>query len=155
MIQKCLPLIFAVFLTACGSDDSGTPETNLNLAVIGEWELVEVNISSSQDIDQDGSSSTNLLDEVDCITGTLTLNSDLTWSLTQSGISITAITNDQFFAQCNSNITGSGTWVGSSTQVTFSGSSVLGTLQINSDDRLTNNVGEDLPGIRGYVYRRQ
>lgn len=155
MIQKILSLLCAVLLVACGSDDSGTPETNLNLAVIGQWELVEVNISSSQDIDQDGSSSTNLLDEVDCITGTLTLNSDLTWSLSQSGISITEITNDQFFAQCNSTVTGSGAWTGSSTQVTFSGSSVLGTLQINSDDRLTNSIGEDLPGIRSYVYRRQ
>lgn len=151
-ISPFLVLIF--LLVSCGSDDGGG-EIATDLQVIGIWDLAEVNISSSQDVDMDGTSSTNLMDEVECISGTILIDGDGVWTFEQTGISITAITGGQYFAQCSGNdVTGTGAWSVNGSQITFQGSTLLGTLSF-SGDRLTNNIGDDLPGVRSYVYIRR
>lgn len=146
----CLAVALVV-LCSC-SDDEGSGST-VNMDVVGQWDLIEVNISSAQDIDMDGTSSTNLLDELDCISGTLTINADESWSFQESDISITSITNNQFFADCSGTINGIGTWTANATQVTFIGSSALSSLQIGANNTLINNVGDNLPGIQSFVYQ--
>lgn len=151
-IKVILPFLFVTFLMlSCGSDDSGG-EVAADLQVIGIWDLSEVNISSAQDVNMDGTSSTNLMNELDCISGTILIDGDNVWTFEQTGISITTITGGQYFAQCSVNdVTGTGAWTANGNQITFQGSTTLGTLTL-SGDRLTNLIDDDLPGIRSYVY---
>ncbi|MEO1485821.1 MAG: hypothetical protein AAFU57_08740 [Bacteroidota bacterium] len=145
-------LAFGLLLTGCSDDDEGAP--NFDAEIAGVYDLVEVNVSQALDIDNDGSSSTNLLDEVTCITGTLTLSENNQYSVSQSTINVTTITGGLFFADCSGTTTSSGTWSGSSNSVVFSGGTLFTTLA-RANDRLTNTVGEDLPGILTYVYQKR
>ncbi|MCB0373786.1 MAG: hypothetical protein KDD31_12305 [Muricauda sp.] len=150
-MKKALKISVFLFLglvISC-SDDDGSTTTDVNLA--GTWDLTEVNVSSAVDVDGDGSSSTNLFDEADCISGTLTIREDMTWSFQQSQFTVTTITNNQYAVQCTGTVQGTGAWANNSTQVQFQGSTLLGILQINGDE-LVKTDGNDLPGIRSYVY---
>jgi hypothetical protein len=144
-------MILSAAVLSCSDDDGdSTPEVNL----AGTWDLTEVNVSSSVDVDGDGSSSTNLLDEADCISGTLTINSDMTWTFQQSQFTVTTITNNQYAVQCSGTVQGTGAWASNSTQIQFQGSTLLGILQINGNE-LVKSENDDLPGIRSYVYVRR
>ncbi len=150
-----LACMAVVLLILCGcSDDEGSGPA-VNMDVVGQWDLIEVNISTAQDIDQDGTPSTNLLEELNCISGTLTINADESWSFQQSDISITSITNNQFFAECSGTTNGIGTWTANAVQVIFVGSSALNSLQIGANNTLINNIGENLPGIQSLVYQQR
>lgn len=151
--KACLYLFVFALVLSCSNDDGGSTNTT-NLQVIGLWDLAEVNVSSSQDINMDGSLSSNLMDELECISGTLLIDGDMVWTFEQTNVSITAITNGHFFAQCSSTVVATGAWASSETEVVLQGSDLLGTLSI-SGDRLIKNVGDDLPGIRSYVYVRR
>ena len=148
-----LLLTFLPLVISCSDDDSGSTD-NFNLSVTGIWDLVEVNISSAQDVNTDGTASTNLIDEVDCISGTLLIDGDFSYNYEQTNIVVSEITNDQFFAQCSGTISASGTWTANDTQVVFSGSSRLGTFRIVGET-LVDDAGEDLPGFQSFVYRRR
>ena len=148
---KFLPgLSLLLILVSCSSDDNG--DSNLiNSDVIGVWDLVAVNISAAQDMNNDGASSSNLLDEVDCITGTLLIDGDLVWTLEQSVINITTITGGQFFADCSGTSSSTGTWTASETLVSFGGDQAPSPFNI-INGQLVHQIGEDLPGIQSYVY---
>lgn len=152
VVSKIVSLIIsAVVLVSC-SDNNGTSTPDVNLA--GTYDLNEVHVSSSVDVDGDGSSSNNLMDEADCISGTLTIREDMTWTFTQSAFSITSITNDQYAVQCSGTNQGAGAWASSNTEIQFQGSSLLGILLINGN-QLVKMVGDDLPGVQSYVYVRR
>lgn len=153
-IHKAFLGIAALMLMfSCSNDDGGGTGT-ANLEVIGIWDLAQVNVSSAQDIDMDGTSSTNLMNELDCISGTLLIDGDMVWTFEQTGINITAITNGQFVAQCSGSVAATGAWSSSDTEVILQGSSLLGTLTIDGD-QLIKDIGDDLPGIQSYVYVRR
>jgi hypothetical protein len=150
----CTSLFLIFLMISCSSDDGGDTIV-ADAEVIGIWDLSEVNVSSAQDIDMDGTSSTNLMNELDCISGTILIDGDNVWTFEQTSIAVTAITGGQYFAQCTDNKTlGTGAWVANGDEITFQGSSWLGTLSI-SGDQLTHNLGDELPGIQSYVYIRR
>ena len=153
--RLCSALIVLVLIVSCSGDDGGgTVIQNNNLDVIGIWDLTQVNISAAQDVDMDGNSSSNLIDEVSCISGTLLIDADFTWSFEQTEVTITGITGGLFFAQCGGTSSASGTWTSNTSQVTFSGSSTLDNLSIVGET-LVNNINEDLPSVRSFVYERR
>ncbi|MCL6265951.1 hypothetical protein [Flagellimonas myxillae] len=155
-MRKTILLILcsaALAFQSCSSDDGGGSTNNTD--VIGQWDLIEVNISSAQDINQDDTASTNLLDELECITGTLTINADESWSFQQSNIVISSLTNNEFFAECSGSVSGIGTWGANTVQVVFNGSSIFSSMQIGPNNTLINNVGDDLPGIDSFVYQKR
>ena len=144
----------SIFLLSCSSDDNGGSDPD-NSAAVGTWTLIALNINPPQDIDMDGNSTDNILDELACATGTITINADGTWSSIIENLSITTITGDLFIINCAGNSSqSSGNWLLQGSQLTlFRGfSSVLFTLQ---GDTLTNNSNEDLPGFISEVYQRQ
>lgn len=147
-----LALVTLVF--ACSLDDGveGIPPPNFD--VIGLWDLVEVNVSPSQDVDNDGTSSSNLMNELDCISGTLLIDGDLVWTYEQTEIVATPITNDQYSIICTDTILATGTWFSDENEATFDGNDVLTALRIDGE-RLINDIGEDLPGIQSFVYERR
>ncbi len=149
-----LSIITLTLLLSCSSDD--TPEDSNNTdAIIGTWNLIELNISPDQDLDNDGTANSNLLTELACVSGTLTFREDNTWSIAFNGVNITSITGDLFDIRCsNFTSTGSGTWELQNNQLTlFQGfTTIFYTL---NDNRLTNIIGQDLPDFRSEVYEKQ
>lgn len=150
-----LPLLaLTCLLFSCSSDDNGDVDPEPSPA-IGSWRLVELNINPPQDIDMDGNTTSNILDELPCATGTITISEDGTWDSTIENLSITPITGDLFIIDCAGNVTrSSGNWLLQGNQLTlFRGFSNL--LFSLNGDRITLSSNEDLPGFRSEVYQRQ
>ena len=149
-----LSLIALVLLISCSSDD-GDGGNDMKDAIVGTWNMVELNVSPDQDIDGDGTANSNILEELNCVSGTLTFRNDNTWSLALEGVNITSITGGLFDIRCsNFTSTSNGTWQIQNNQLTlFQGfTSIFYTL---NDNRLTNIIGEDLPGFSSEVYEKQ
>jgi hypothetical protein len=147
-------LSFSALLFSCGSDDD-SGNNNEPAPVIGVWDLVELNVSPAQDIDQDGTASANILDELNCVSGTLTINDVGTWSLNLSGVSVTSITGGLFDIRCNPTQNfNSGTWAFQNNQLTlFQGIDPI-VLTLNGD-QLTNLIGGSLPEFSSEVYQKR
>ncbi|MEM9361482.1 MAG: hypothetical protein AAGA43_02555 [Bacteroidota bacterium] len=145
-------VLLSIFSISCDSDDGANSIPTTNFDVIGLWDLVEVNVNLPQDINMDGTLSTNLMDELDCISGSLLINSDLIWTFEQSDIVVSRITGDSFSANCVGNVTGTGNWFSDETEITFSGNTNVLTVLRISGNQLINDIGEDLPGIQSFVY---
>ncbi|RIV47538.1 hypothetical protein [Flagellimonas pelagia] len=143
-----LTVSISLFLS-CSDDDGGSTTTEVD--IYGTYDLQEVNVSAAVDVDGDGSSSTNLMDEADCISGTLIIRENMTWQFEQTNFTVTSITNNQYYVDCEGSSLGTGAWASDGVQIAFQGSTLLGTLQF-SNDRITKTEGEDLPGIKSYVY---
>ena len=143
-----LTVSISLFLS-CSDDDGDSTTTEVD--IYGTYDLQEVNVSAAVDVDGDGSSSTNLMDEADCISGTLIIRENMTWQFEQTNFTVTSITNNQYYVSCGGSNLGTGAWASDGVQIAFQGSTLLGTLQI-SNDRITKTEGEDLPGIKSYVY---
>ncbi|WP_228237265.1 hypothetical protein [Allomuricauda sp. M10] len=137
------------FLLSCSDDDGGSTSADADL--IGTYDLQEVNLSGAVDVDGDGSSSTNLMDEADCISGTLIIRDNMTWQFEQTNFTVTNITNNQVHVDCSGSSLGTGAWASDGVQIAFQGSSLLGTLQI-STNRIIKVEGDVLPGVQSYVY---
>lgn len=155
-IKSLLLLFLTLFVLISCSDDGDDGESGFSSAeLVGTWDLVAVNVSTEVDIDADGSSSSNLLDEVPCVSGTLILKDDTTYQYEQSNISITSITNNQYFVDCNGTNLATGAWASDGSEIVFQGSSVLrGNFQLMGNSIIWNE-DEELPGVESYVYEKR
>ena len=158
-MKKILFFFLALALFACSGDDDGGSTTNPNRdLVIGTWNLSELTIFPAQDIDEDGSSTTNVLSELDCISARININSNNTWSFVGNDVVITTITGDLFKFFCSEDFRNEGgNWdiegnvlrladgTGTITFFTFS----------STENTLTNIIGETLPGLQAEVYTKQ
>ena len=147
-----LLIVFTILFISC-SDDDGQSETNDNALVVGTYSLSAVNVNPAQDINEDGSTSTNLLDEMTCITGTLTINSDTSWSINTVRINVTSITGGLFFIDCGDTDSSGGTWTFSNNQLNLNGSFEPTVYTLNGDT-LTQQIGDDLPGFQSFVFTK-
>ena len=154
-IKLTLSLFILTFLfIGCSSDDNGSPE-EMDSPAVGTWGLTALNINPPQDIDLDGTPTSNILDELPCATGTIIIDQDGSWSSTIENLSITTITGDLFIINCSGTTTqSSGAWLLQGNQLSLfrDFSTLLFTLD---GDTLTNNSNEDLPGFVSEVYQRQ
>jgi len=120
---------FMLVLVGC-SDDDGKVVSNDELTMAsGIYNLVELNINPAQDINNDGNTTSNVLTELPCATGT-------------------------FHLSCTPDTTTkSGSWNISNNQITlFDGAT---NFNFTKDvDRLTIIVGDDLPGFASMVFER-
>lgn len=150
-----IPLLaFLFILQACSSDDNA-PIVDNNDAAVGTWDLAELNINPAQDIDGDGNTTTNILSELPCATGTLEINNDGTWSSTVVNLEITTITGGLFDIRCaNTSNTSSGIWQLQNSQLSLFLNNTLFLYNLNGN-RLTNTTNEDLPGFMSEVYEKQ
>ena len=100
-VKKAVACLLAIFAVACSKNDDG-PEPNPNLALVpGSWNLSSLLISPAQDIDEDGTATNNILEELNCISGTLLINEDNTWSFSGNDVIITTITGGLFKFFCD------------------------------------------------------
>lgn len=157
-MKRILLLLFSLALLSCSDDDSGpAPNPNFDL-VLGTWNLTELTISPAQDINEDGTTTTNILDELPCISARITLNADNTWSYSGNDVIITTITGGLFKFFCSDQSrTAGGNWDiqenlvrlgddrGTITEFTFN----------STQNTLTNIIGETLPGLQAEIYSKQ
>lgn len=157
-MKKLWTVLTMLMLLAC-SDDDGGEGTNPNEGLAaGTWNLTELRISPAQDIDEDGASTTNILEELPCITGQIILRDDNTWSFSGNDVVITTITGGLFKFFCGEDIqTDGGNWdVQGNTIRLVNTSGTLTQFSLDPDAlTLTNIIGEDLPGLQAEVYTRQ
>ncbi|MBA4743996.1 MAG: hypothetical protein H2058_01950 [Muricauda sp.] len=148
-------LLLALFPILSCSDDDGNGDNGFSsAALVGTWDLVEVNLSAAVDLDGDGQLSSNLLDEETCISGTLILKDDTTYQYEQSNFNITAITNNQYYVDCFGTNSSTGAWASDGNEIAFQGSVTLDVLQLDGN-RIIKNEDEELPGVESYVYEKR
>lgn len=146
-------LIVVLHLISCSSDDNGGGGQE-GIEFAGTWILTEVNLSAPIDANNDGTTSANLLEEVDCVRDTLVLQETFDWNSTEVVASlIIQITNDLYDVTCSDERNQNGNWGVSGSNLFLVGS-VNRTFLINGD-QLIENLAQDLPGIRTLVYTRQ
>lgn len=148
-------LSVAVLLFSCSDDDGDDGESDPQvLNVIGTWTLVRIDVSAPIDANLDGTSSSNVLDESDCPEETLVIEGNFEWRSTviaPGGIS--QITGDLYSVTCLPVQNQDGDWGVSGNNLILVGSANRTFLV--SGDQLFEDIGEDLPGIRTFVYARQ
>ncbi len=147
----CLALV----LSSCSSDDDDPGIQQPDQSPVGTWILTELNINPPQDIDGDGTPTTNILTELPCATGTIIIDEDGTWTSTTANLSITTITGGLFIIDCDGTTTEDfGNWALQNSQLTLFRNPNLVFFSLN-DNRIINNSNEDLPGFTSEVYVRQ
>lgn len=147
-------ILIALFtFSSCSNDDEPEDSSDLQMAV-GVYELIELNISPAQDINNDGSSTSNVVSELPCATGTLNLRNDGNWIWTFLEINVSSITGGDFSITCtNSTTKRSGSWSISNNQVNLFDGANNYTFTKN-EDQLSLSTGEVLPGFISAVYER-
>lgn len=152
--KTLIGFIFLISLVFSCSSDDGTPQANQNAQIIGTYVLSEVNVSPPQDLNEDGIASTNLLDEMTCITGTINVNADTTWNINVIRLNVTTITGGLFFIGCGDADTSSGNWTFSNNQLTLNGG-FEPTIYTLNGNTIVRQIDEDLPGFQSVVFTKQ
>lgn len=119
--------------------------------VIGVYNLTKINVSAAQYSNEDGISSTNLLDKLPCLNGELTISSNNIWTLILTDATITSVTGDLYGIRCGQSISYSGNWTFSNNILNLN-SSTFAMFNYN-DSTLSENISKELQGIisRKYV----
>ena len=155
-IKLPILLIFILVLMMSCSEDGDDGQSGFsNAELVGTWVLVEVNLSSEVDVDGDGQSSTNLMEEEDCVSGSLVFNADTTYQFEQSSFTINSITNNRYYVDCTGTNLATGAWASDGSNVAFQGSSILNSNFELMGDQLIWNKDEELPGVSSYIYEKQ
>ncbi|MBT8282364.1 MAG: hypothetical protein KJO86_01395 [Muriicola sp.] len=112
-IRSFFALIFLIIITSC-SKDSSPAEPKISQeqldAITGLYNLSEYMVSPAQDLNNDQVFSQNLMEELDCLSASIILREDLSYSKFAMQLNISPITNDLYAISCNFNESTSGTW---------------------------------------------
>ncbi|TDT47512.1 hypothetical protein CLV90_1588 [Maribacter spongiicola] len=141
-----------LFFTSCSSDDS-EPTTDDSALVIGTYMLTEINVNVAQDVNEDGTASNNILDELDCLNGILEIYADGTWDLDLVALDITSVTGDFYAIRCGRTNNSSGKWTFKSSVLSLNASN-FSDMVLNSAI-LTESVNEELPGVLNRKFTKQ
>lgn len=156
-MKKVIILVLTLVIISCSDDDGGTePNPNFDL-VVGAWNLSELTISPEQDIDEDGTFTTNILEELPCISGQIILREDNTWAFNGVDVIITTITGGLFKFFCSEEIRSSdGNWdlQGNTVRLADSRGNITQFIFNSSENSLSNNIGENLPGLQAEIYKK-
>ena len=154
MKLKLIPLLALVFLWfACNSSDDtpDPPEEPVN-EYVGTWILVELIASEPIDNNDDGASSTNLIDELPCLGNTLVFNEDFTFSRSSTNLDIQFIPEDEsYLFSCGEVDETLGTYTIESDRIRLS----RGTPLFFEGDQLVQNPGNPIPEFLRAVWRRE
>jgi hypothetical protein len=143
--------VFIVLLISCSSDDT-TSQSVANQAIVGNWSRTAINISAAQDVNDDGDSSTNLVDEMNCLTATLSFTDDFKWSFQGNEVNVNFITGTTYYFSCQNTISKFGTWFSSNGKIALTGDLVV---ELNLIDALLRqDIGVNLPGLISVEYQK-
>jgi len=146
-----------LFLGTSCSDDSPNEVSELSQeqldATTGLYNLTEYIVSPAQDLNLDQVSSENLLDELPCLSASIILRDDLTFSLFQMQLNISFITGPQYAISCSFSTTTNGSWDLVNNQLVLS-QGEDGTYTLNGNT-LTRTEGNNLPEFQRWVFEKQ
>lgn len=145
-------LALAFTLVSCSSDDSGDTTAEI-LPVVGVWNLTEANVNIAQDPNEDGTASTNMVDELPCLTGILAIDASGVWTASITRLNSSPVTGDFYVMSCSGTQQFSGRFSYKNSQLNLKSSS-FSTLTL-SGTTLIENIGQDLPGTLSYAYEKQ
>jgi hypothetical protein len=148
-------LLLCLLLCSCSSDKGGSDEqisdAQLN-AIVGTWTLVGYNVSPAQDANNDGTASENMLEELECLSGSIVFTKEFKWTRTTVQLGSAPITGGSMGFFCTTPATKSGSWSYLEGDIYLSeGSDGIYNLNGNT---LTLEVGDVLPGVDSYVYQK-
>ncbi len=156
-MKKVLLGLLCGMLAACSNNDDGPGPNPILEQIPGTYQLSELRISPEQDIDEDGTFTDNVLDELPCISAQIIMRADNTWSFTGNDVIITTITGGLFKFFCSDEVRNNqGEWDLQGNVVRLGNSTgIITEFQFNeTQETLTNIIGEALPGLQAEVYTR-
>ncbi len=148
--------IFIFLLISCSDDSDGSDEalTQEQLeAISGMYNLSEYRVNPPQDVNNDGTFSNDLMTEMDCLSASILLREDFTYSKFYVSLNTTFITNGLFAIFCGDNSSENGTWDLVNGQVVLSEEPA--TPYAINGMALTVSSGQDLPGFQSQVFLKQ
>lgn len=148
-----LLLLGIPILIASCSTDNGEGIGNGTPVVVGVYNLTEVNINVAQDPNEDSMFSTNMVEELSCMNGSLNIRVDNTWNMTLTAQNITTVTGDFYPVFCGESRNYSGNWTFQNNQLNLN--STFFAPFVYNDAVLVENVNEKLPGILNRKFERQ
>lgn len=158
MHAKSLLMIVALCLFALSCSKDSTPsEPKISQdqldAITGLYNLSEYIISPAQDLNNDEILSEDLMAELDCLSASIILREDLSYSKFAIQLNITLITNDQYAISCNNNQSTTGTWDLVNGQIVLSEEAE--TPYSLNGSVLTLTMGKALPDFQTQVFIKQ
>ncbi|KAA1247492.1 lipocalin family protein [Aquimarina sp. RZ0] len=113
--------LLALIFTSCSSDDDTPVDPTISL--VGTWELISVTGALPLDLDMDGTSSSNVLEELPCFEDTIVVNEDETYNQEVTDVDVDADLTSfppVITAECTGTILNQeGTWTLDDTSLTF------------------------------------
>jgi hypothetical protein len=148
-------LILALVIFSCSKDSSPDPKISQEQldAITGIYNLTEYIISPVQDLNNDDVFSEDLMEELDCLSASIILREDLTFSRFYIQLNINFITNDQYTIFCDFSESTTGTWDLVNGQIVLAQGNE-GTYTINGN-LLTRTEGKSLPDFQRQVFEKQ
>ncbi|MGJ8665010.1 MAG: hypothetical protein ACSHW7_01470 [Patiriisocius sp.] len=100
-MKKLLSLLaIALAIASCGNDDDAIVEQEVELGIVGEFEMTNYNSPLNDDYNGDGVTSSNLIVEAPCFELTLILNSDNTYNLNGNDLQFISNSNGELSVDC-------------------------------------------------------
>ncbi|QBA64721.1 hypothetical protein [Muriicola soli] len=155
-IKLFFAVFFLVIITSCSKDSSPSePKISQDLldAITGLYNLSEYIVSPPQDLNNDDVLSQDLMEELDCLSASIILREDLSYSKFAMQLNISLITNDLYAISCNFNQSTTGTWDLVNGQIVLSEESENSYALDGSV--LTLTLGEMLPDFQSQVFVKQ
>ncbi len=144
-------LLAAVLISSCSSDEGESDGSS----IVGTWDAIEFNMGEAVDLNDDGTASDNLLDELDCFASTATFTAEGGYSTATTGIYFEA-TEDSFFITCDGVETTSGTYtLDGNTLVTIGEEGEVESTATVTTDRLVVTGEDDDFGQVTLVFERR
>ncbi|SFB87487.1 Lipocalin-like domain-containing protein [Flagellimonas taeanensis] len=152
MIKRFYILLLAsALIISCSSDDGESDGSS----IVGTWDAIEFNMGEAVDLNEDGTASDNLLDELDCFASTVTFTAEGGYSTATTGIYFEASESD-FFITCDGVETTSGTYtLDGNTLVTIDEDGEVESTVTVTKDRLVVTGEDDDFGQVTLVFERR
>lgn len=99
-------LVVAILFASCSSDNGDDSGNN---SIVGTWDAIELNAGESFDWNGDGTSSSNLMDEIECFAATATFTAEGDYSSATTEVNFNA-DETGFTFSCGGPVTSSGTY---------------------------------------------
>lgn len=144
--------VLTLFIAGCSSDDDNGSENNL----LGAWILTEVNLPLPLDLNEDGTPSTNVMDEFSCFQGSISFQGNGEYAQNLSTLVETEV-NGETVITCGDPIITTGTYELEGNQLTTVDSNgISNTTTINlQQDTLSASIPFGEYGNVELVYERE
>jgi len=108
-----------VFLWSCSTDSDDADEVMEEATIVGSWQVASFRVVTGFDLNSDGTSSDDIIDELPCFTSTITFTEMGTYMATTSDLDFMFVSLTEVTADCNGMVEDNGTYVFDGTTLTI------------------------------------